>query len=157
VQDLYSNPVPSATVTFTAPGSGARGTFAGGVNTAMTDAGGLATSAAFTANNLAGSYTVVGTAPMVVSTANFSLTNTAGIATQLQILVAGETAAPGTATGKTGTPNIQYVNGAFYATVNAVDQYFNVVSTVTDTVAITSNDPKTMLPAAAALANGTGT
>jgi hypothetical protein len=157
VRDAFSNPVPSATVTFTAPGSGASGTFAGGVNTAMTDAGGMATSTAFTANNLGGSYTVSASVPAVVATANFSLTNTAGSATQLQILVPGETAAPGTATGKTGTPNIQYVNGAFNATVNAADQYFNVVSTVTDTVAITSNDPKAILPAAAALANGTGT
>jgi hypothetical protein len=157
VQDAYANPVPSVTVTFTAPGNGASGTFAGGMNTAMTNGGGEATAAAFTANNLAGSYTVAASIQAVASTANFSLTNTAGNPTQLQILVPGETAAPGTATGKTGTPNIQYVNGAFNATVNAVDQYFNVVSTVTDTVAITSNDPKAILPAAAALVNGTGT
>jgi hypothetical protein len=40
VQDTYGNPVGGATVTFTAPTSGASGTFAGGVNTATTNAQG---------------------------------------------------------------------------------------------------------------------
>ena len=45
------------------PGTGASGTFAGSVNTAVTNASGLATSAAFTANTSAGSYTVSAGAP----------------------------------------------------------------------------------------------
>ncbi len=61
VTDTSNNPVAGVTVTFTAPGSGTSGTFAGGVNTAVTDANGIATSAAFTANNATGSYTVVAT------------------------------------------------------------------------------------------------
>jgi hypothetical protein len=64
------------TVTFTAPGSGASGSFAGGVNTAVTNAQGLATSAAFTANGISGSYNVAASVSGVASSASFSLTNT---------------------------------------------------------------------------------
>lgn len=84
------------------------------------------------------------------------LTVTPGAFTQLQLLVPGETAAPGTATGKTGTPNTEYVNGSFNVIVNATDQFFNVVNSVTDTVHITSNDGKAMLPSDSPLVNGTG-
>ena len=58
VKDAGQNPIPGMTVTFSAPGSGASGTFAGGVNTAVTNASGIATAAAFTANTIAGSYAV---------------------------------------------------------------------------------------------------
>ena len=77
VKDSFSNPVGGVTVTFAAPGSGASGTFAGGVNTATTNASGVATAAAFTANSNAGSYTVAATVPGVALAANFSLTNLA--------------------------------------------------------------------------------
>src|SRR6185369_13676329 len=40
---------------------------------------------------------------------------------KLQLLVPGETAAPGTASGKTGTPNPQAAGTPFNVTVNAVD------------------------------------
>ena len=88
-----------------------------------------------------------------------TLTVNAGTFAQLQLLVPGETAAPGTATGKTGPRNVEYVNGPFNVTVNAVDQYFNVVNTVSDTVHFASNDndPNTKLPSDTPLANGTGT
>src|SRR5207249_1830906 len=69
-----NNPVGSVTVTVTAPGNGASGTFAGGVNTATTT-NGVATSAVFTANATAGGpYNVVASAAGATS-ANFSLTN----------------------------------------------------------------------------------
>jgi hypothetical protein len=70
--------VRGVTVAFAAPvQTGASGTFAGGVNTATTNASGVATSAVFTANGIAGPYTVTATAPGVSGTASFSLTNTA--------------------------------------------------------------------------------
>ncbi|HXJ74134.1 MAG TPA: hypothetical protein VNM37_14840, partial [Candidatus Dormibacteraeota bacterium] len=75
--------------------------------------------------------------------------------TQLQLLVPGETAAPGTASGKTGTPNAQFMGIGFGVTINAVDAYWNLVNTVTDTVGLTSSDTSATLPAAAALAAGT--
>src|SRR5437899_12669778 len=43
----------------------------------------------------------------------------------------------------------------FGMTVNAVDAYWNLVNTVTDTVSLTSSDTSATLPAAAALAAGT--
>src|SRR5258706_11361083 len=54
VRDASNNPVNGVTVTFTAPTSGASGTFAGGVNTATTNAQGVATAAVFTAKGTAG-------------------------------------------------------------------------------------------------------
>lgn len=117
---------------------------------------------------LAGTATVAGVYTFTIMARNgispnaiqaFTLTVNAGSFTQLQILAPGETAAPGTTTGKTGTPNIEYVNGQFPVTVNATDANWNVVSSVTDTVHFTSTDTSatTILPADTALANGTGT
>ncbi len=64
-------------VTFTAPSSGASGTFGGSATaTVATNAAGLATAPAFTANGQAGSYTVTATAAGVGTSAIFSLTNT---------------------------------------------------------------------------------
>src|SRR5258706_13920774 len=54
VRDASNNPVNGVTVTFTAPTSGASGTFAGGGNTATTNAQGVATAAVFTANGTVG-------------------------------------------------------------------------------------------------------
>jgi hypothetical protein len=56
---------------------------------------------------------------------------------KLQILVPGEAVAPGTVSGITGTPSPQTLGIAFNVTVNAVDEFWNLVSSVTDTVAIT--------------------
>ena len=121
---------------------------------------GACTGASCTANiaDINGSvHAVTGTYnPISGAQGTANLTITAGNFTQLQLLVPGETAAPGTSTGKTGTPSTEYVNGQFPVTVNAVDQYWNVVSTVNDTVQITSNDPNGVLPSDTVLANGTG-
>ena len=75
---------------------------------------------------------------------------------KLQVLMPGETAAPYTTTGKTGTPDPQAVGMPFTVTVNAVDAAWNIVSSVTDTVDITSTDSTAFLPADAALVSGTG-
>jgi hypothetical protein len=81
----------------------------------------------------------------------------AGAFAKLQILAPGETAAPGTSSGKTGTPTAQTAGVAFSATVNAVDTNWNVVATVADNVGITSSDSNAGLPANAALSGGNGT
>lgn len=89
VKDAGGNPVPSALVTFTAPASGASGTFAGGVNTATTDASGIATAPVFTANNTTGGpYNVVAsvTANNQTFTTNFALTNTAGTPASIAVV-----------------------------------------------------------------------
>jgi hypothetical protein len=78
---------------------------------------------------------------------------------QLQVLWPGETAAPGTATGKTGTPTpvgIAANAGTVTFTVNAVDSHWNLIPGSSDNVAITSSDSKATLPANATLSGGTG-
>jgi hypothetical protein len=85
------------------------------------------------------------------NSASFSV-NTGAFA-KLQLLMPGETAAPGTTTGKTGTPTAQALGTAFSVTVNAVDANWNLIST-NDTVAITSGDAMAVLPANASLVNG---
>jgi hypothetical protein len=78
VKDVANDPVPGVSVTFTAPASGASGTFAGGTVTAsvQTDTTGTATAPAFTANGATGTYNVTASVPGVASPANFALTNT---------------------------------------------------------------------------------
>jgi hypothetical protein len=71
-------PVVGATVTFSAPGSGAGGTFPGGnsTGTGTTNASGIATSPTFTANGTAGTYNVIASTASTQATALFSLSNT---------------------------------------------------------------------------------
>jgi hypothetical protein len=71
------SPVSGALVTFEVPATGPSGTFAGGVNTATTEANGVATSVTFTANGSVGTYTVTATVVSGAQPANFVLTNTA--------------------------------------------------------------------------------
>src|SRR5207249_2820614 len=86
-----------------------------------------------------------------------SITLNPGTFAKLQLLVPGETAAPGTASGKTGTPTAQTAGTAFNVTVNAVDANWNLINNGTDTVAITSTDTNAILPATAPLVLGTRT
>src|SRR5207247_367604 len=66
-----------------------------------------------------------------------SVTVNAGAFAKLLLLAPGETAAPGSPTGKSGTATGQTAGAAFNVTVQAVDANFNAVS-ATDTIAITS-------------------
>jgi hypothetical protein len=81
VKDANNNPLGGVTVTFTAPASGASGTFASGTfaggttATATTNGSGLATAPTFTANGTTGSYTVTATVSGVATPAAFNLTN----------------------------------------------------------------------------------
>lgn len=77
--------------------------------------------------------------------------------TRVQLLVPGETAAPGTITGKTGIPLLQAEGVAFTTTVNAVDNYWNVIGTITNMVDLYSSDTRATLPSALALSGGTTT
>ncbi len=86
-----------------------------------------------------------------------SVQTTAAAFARLQILAPGETTAPATVTGKTGTPSPQFVGVPFNATVNAVDEFWNFVSGVTDTVGITSSDGTATLPLDAPLVGSTRT
>jgi hypothetical protein len=104
---------------------------------------------------LAGSKRLA-TVPASLSTSNAFLRLVKRSFTKLQVLMPGETAAPGTPTGKTGTPTAQQVNVPFDVIVNAVDDSWHVVTSVSDTINITSSDGSATLPADAALVGGTG-
>jgi predicted RNA-binding protein with TRAM domain len=79
---------------------------------------------------------------------------TASAYTQLQVLLPGESVAPGTATGKTGTPTAQTVGIPFTVMVRACDASWNTDPTVTNVVALTSTDASASLPSQTALASG---
>ena len=61
------------------------------------------------------------------------MTVNAGAFVKLQLLMPGETAAPGTPTGKTGSPTAQTAGTGYTVTVNAVDANWNLIS-INDTV-----------------------
>jgi uncharacterized delta-60 repeat protein len=88
LRDGSGNPISGAVVTFTAPASGASGTFAGNSNlySGMTNAEGVITASVFTANTIAGSYQVTVSTPLASSPANFNLTNISGAPASLTIL-----------------------------------------------------------------------
>lgn len=83
VRDAAGNPTKEVLVVWSAPASGATGTFAVNGSSATTDSNGVATSGTFTANTVAGSYVVIASLPAGVATAAFSLTNTVGAAAHI--------------------------------------------------------------------------
>jgi len=103
VDDANGLPVSGAVVTFSAPASGAGGSFAGGVDTAITNASGIAVAPVFTANGTAGSYTVSATVAGMAAPApaDFTLTNTI--------------VSTGTIYAYWGTPQTTSINTAFNA------------------------------------------
>jgi hypothetical protein len=74
---------------------------------------------------------------------------------KLQILLPGETAAPGTPTGKTGTPDQQTLGIPFNVVVNAVNDQWYLALTATDTIHLTTTDTTATLPADLPLSGGT--
>jgi hypothetical protein len=77
VKDGGGNAVANASVTFTAPSSGASATFSNSATTytTATNSSGIATSLALTANSTAGSYSVTAAVTGVATAASFALTN----------------------------------------------------------------------------------
>jgi len=120
---MGTSPIGGAIVTFAAPATGAGGTFAGGASTATVTASssGVATSPAFTANNITGTYAITATVSGAIGSASFSLTNTAGPAA--------------TITATSGTPQSATVSTAFALPLVAtvVDSNNNLVSGATVT------------------------
>ncbi|HAV61912.1 MAG TPA: hypothetical protein DCY13_06065, partial [Verrucomicrobiales bacterium] len=106
---------------------------------------------------LADATTAGGITAFSSGTASSTIAVTAGAFVKLQLLLPGETAAPGTASGKTGSPTAQTAGSAFSVTVRAVDANWNVVGSVTDVVGFTSSDGSAVLPANGNLVAGLGT
>ena len=122
VKDAGNNPMSGVTVTFTAPSSGASAAFSGSATvTATTNASGVATSPAPTANGQTGAYTVTSTAMGVSTPANFHLTNLSGT--------------PASISATAGTMQSAVINTAFNAPLQAVvkDAASNPLSGVTVT------------------------
>ena len=80
----------------------------------------------------------------------------AGPFTRLQVLLPGETAAPGTSSGKTGSPQAQTAGVPFFVTVRACDASWTLVPSVTHSIQILTSDASASLPAPAQLVGGTG-
>ncbi len=83
-----------------------------------------------------------------------TIAGTASAYTQLQVLLPGESAAPGTPTGKTGFPVAQTVGIPFTVTVRACDATWNTDVTVTNIVDLTSSDTGASLPSPTSLFAG---
>jgi Big-like domain-containing protein/galactose oxidase-like protein len=141
VVDAFGNLLPNLTVTFTAPASGASGTFANGTATTMavTNSSGVATASAFTANTTLGPYSVTASVPGVITTASFSLAN---ITSALTSIVAT------TGSGQSATVSTPFAT-ALQATIK--DALGNSVPNVTVTFTAAA------VAASGTFANGTAT
>ncbi len=155
--NVVSSYPSSQTITLTGPTTG---TFSPTTGTATTFGSG---SASFSVTlNKAAATTLTLTDGGAITGASSSITPAAGSVAKLQILMPGEVASAGTATGKTGTPSNESVGVSFNVTVNAVDANWNVVNTSTPQVNFTSSNTGTTqgsgLPAngSSTLALGTG-
>jgi len=94
---------------------------------------------------------------VVIAAAVWTASALAGPYTRLQVLLPGESPAPGTASGKTGTPRAQTEGVPFTATVRACDASWNLVTSISNVMEILSSDGSATLPPDAALSGGTGT
>ena len=99
VRDAQGNPTRGAGVTWTPPSSGAGGSFPPGGNLATTDSNGSAVSGIFTANTVAGGYTVTASVQGIAVPATYALTNLGGL--------------PARVTPAAGTPQKTTVNTTF--------------------------------------------
>jgi hypothetical protein len=82
------------------------------------------------------------------------------VASRLQVLLPGETSAPGTLTGKTGTPDTTLAisgNSQAAVTVNLCDETWHILASATDRVHLTCTDLGAWVSDDVALVGGTGT
>jgi hypothetical protein len=129
VTDAYGNPVPNASVTFTAPSSGASGTFVSSSSntiSVLTGSNGQASSGTVEANTIAGGPYNVSAATSGPGPVKFSLTNTPAAASKLVFSVEPPSAIADTA--------------IFGVAVTIEDTYGNVETTDTNSVALTLNE-----------------
>lgn len=139
VTDPYGGPSIGVPVTFSAPASGASGTFAATgtyTQTVLTDSGGNAVASPFTGNTIAGSYTVTASAPQDVGSfaaaPKFNWAKPAAQATlTTSFSVTNAPAAPALISAAPGGDNLTAEVGTIYASRPAVlitDTYGNPVA-----------------------------
>ena len=150
IEDAYNNLCNTDSLAVTATPNAGAGALLGTASLAAV--GGVAT---FTnlAEPKAGSVTLSFASGSLTPAVSGSIAVSAGPLSQLQVLLPGETAAPGTPTGKTGTPTSETVGSSFNITVSSVDAWWNPVG-ASDTVSLSCTDPSATLPAAAPLVTG---
>lgn len=107
---------------------------------------GLAQTGTFTATPQSGPITTSG-----------NVTINAGPVNRLVVVLPGETATPGVAPGKSGTPTAQTAGVAFNGAVYAYDSAYNVDTASIDTIHVTSTDAAAINPPDAALSGGSRT
>lgn len=82
------------------------------------------------------------------------ISSAANAYTQLQVLLPGESPAPGTVSGKSGSPLAQTVGIPFTITVRACDGAWNTDQTVTNMIELSSSDASATLPGVVSLVDG---
>ena len=129
LRDAAGNPVSDCPVIFSSPVAGAGGSFAQGVtDSPRTDVSGIAIASPFSANTIAGTFSVTASAPGASLPATFQLTNTPGPVDTFYIDAAGG--------GAIGTQTAQV---PFNIRISANDLYGNRATQFNGTVDITSN------------------
>jgi hypothetical protein len=118
---------------------------------------GFWTSPAITGYDQAGFHHVLLLSSDLPGTSSGYFRLTKRVATQLQVLLPGETNAPNTTTGKIGRPDPQTTVSLIDLVVNACDPTWHIITSCKDTVSITSSDTTAILPPDTALVNGTAT
>jgi hypothetical protein len=98
-------------------------------------------------------FTAVGIIAMLVLAAA-AAPGTAQSYTKLQVLLPGESAAPGAPSGKTGSPEAQTAGMPFTIKIRACDDSWNTVTSITHIVSISSTDESATLPGNAQLVGG---
>ena len=92
--------------------------------------------------------------PAVLSNTSGNVTVVGGAFSKVLVLAPGESPAPGTVSGRTGTATDQSINYAFTLTVLATDPWWNPVSGPSDLVHIACGDPLAQVPPDQAMVNG---
>jgi len=142
--DANWNIVPTATTNVTISSTDTNAAVAddnGATTGNLTLVAGTRTLSSFTFKT-AGTRTITASATGFSTNTSTNVTVNVGTVAKLEILVPGETTAPGTSTGKTGSPSSQSLGVAIAngIVVNAVDANWNTVTGATPNVAITSSD-----------------
>ena len=125
---------------------------------AQTVSGGLAS---FTVTNVTAGLTrsMAGSSTLTNNTSSNYVVN-AGAVTSSIVLLPGQTHNPGAASlaaAITGTPTTQVAGVSFSVNVYAVDAFFNIVSSETSAVSLTTSDPNDTEPSAGNFTGGQAT
>ena len=166
VKDADANPIAGVSVTFTAPSSGASGSFSAGSGcgpacttaTVATNSSGIAAAPSFLANGTPGTYAVTATSPSATGTLSFTLTNLASIP-------AGVSVSPNAGSGTAQVFTAMYSDTGGVGALNRLDLLIGYAKTDLAACQVTYhsggfylvNDPASAelgpLPAAGSLSN----